>query len=126
MDRWLARCVRKNIRGGMARAQALQTCSGRIPPHADLQQVSTRVNKHARPGDVATTAVGSGGGEFNAGSGVAFGGMQATGQVPTGAGVGTGNTTGIGAMQGMTPGWMRAESRPLSHWVSELRQLLEL
>jgi len=110
----------------MERAQALQTCSGKLPPHAELQQVSTHVRKHVKPGDAATTAVGSGGGEFNAGYGVTFGGMRATGQAPTGAGVGTGNTTGISAMQGMTPGWMRTESQPVSHWVAELRALLKL
>ncbi len=127
MKLWMRQCVRKNIRAGMTRAQAMQTCSGKFEPGADLQQVSTKLKKGVKPGDAAASAPGSGGGEFNSGCGVTFGGMRATGQAPTGAGVGTGNSTGIGAMMGMTPAWMRGETRAsLRHLVSELRDLLDL
>lgn len=127
MKPWMRRCVRKNIRAGMERAQAVQTCSGRFEPGADPQQVSTKLTRGATPGDAMSSAPGSGGGEFNSGYGVTFGGMRATGQAPTGAGVGTGNSTGMGAMMGLTPSWMQGEARvSLRHLVSDLRDLLKL
>lgn len=127
MKLWMRQCVRKNIRAGMARAQALQTCSGKLSKDDDLQQVSTKVQRNQKPGDDVSSVPGSGGGEFGSGYGVPFGGMRATGQAPTGRGVGTGNTTGLGAMMGMTPAWMRGEHRSsLRHLVAELRDLLKL
>lgn len=127
MKLWMRQCVRKNIIAGMVRTQAVQTCSGKFEPGADLQQISTKLKKGAKPGDAMASAPGSGGGEFNSGYGVTFGGTRATGQAPTGAGVGTGNSTGIGAMMGMTPAWMRSETRTsLRHLISELRDLLDL
>jgi hypothetical protein len=109
----------------MERSLALQTCSGKLQPGADLQQVSTKLRRGAKPGDAVSVAPGSGSGEFSSGYGVTFGGMRATGQAPTGAGVGTGSSTGIGAMMGMTPAWMRGEHRLLP-LVAELRCLLGL